>query len=141
LKELALLHSPKSLLPPCCSSATTHSSTCGLTLLLLLLLLLRQARLKELAQDLLGPERWRPAWGDASPWAPTVMGLTKRRLLGGTLLPAMAQHNLSIAGQVGLGCAWVVQERRCEWSQWRAEPQPRSCLNCSRLRITGSKQA
>jgi hypothetical protein len=72
---------------------------------LLLLLLLLQARLKELAQDLLGPDRWRPSWGTSSPWVPSVMGLAKRRLLGATVLPAMAQHNLSIAGQVGLlGC-------------------------------------
>jgi hypothetical protein len=70
---------------------------------LLLLLLLLQARLKELAQDLLGPDRWRPAWGDGSPWAPTVMGLAKRRLLGSTVLPVMAQANLSIAGQVSRG--------------------------------------
>eukprot|EP00775_Hariotina_reticulata_P005625 gene5625-5864_t len=38
-------------------------------------------RLKELAQDLLGPERWVPEMADIHPWRPTVLGLSKRRLL------------------------------------------------------------
>jgi hypothetical protein len=65
--------------------------------LLLRLLLLLQARLKELAQDLLGPERWAPSLGPASPWVPSVMGLDKRRLLEQLVLPAMAAQSLSIA--------------------------------------------
>jgi hypothetical protein len=71
-----------------------------LLLLLLLLLLLHQARLKELAQDLLGPERWSPSWGASSPWAPSLMGLDKRALLARLVLPAIAQHRLGIAAHV-----------------------------------------
>ncbi|KAF6253709.1 hypothetical protein COO60DRAFT_393877 [Scenedesmus sp. NREL 46B-D3] len=59
-----------------------------------------EARLKELAQDLLGPERWSPAQRGACRWAPSVLGLDKRELLQRLVLPVMAQHSLSIAGHI-----------------------------------------
>ncbi|KAF8066171.1 abcG22 [Scenedesmus sp. PABB004] len=59
-----------------------------------------QSRLKELAQDLLGPERWTPALAASCAWQPRVLGLDKRAMLGALLVPAAAREGLPIARSV-----------------------------------------
>jgi hypothetical protein len=56
-----------------------------------------QNRLRELAQDLLGPERWTPTAASSSAWSPSVLGLTKRDLLARLLVPAAAAEGLAMA--------------------------------------------
>lgn len=106
---------------PGTSSSADHSTTCHHLLLLhqstnvcvcdyahqsttpalpLSLLPCSQTRLKELAQDLLGPERWTPAWG-SNPWDHLVLGMDKRQLLRTAVIPVMASFGLKLVTQVG----------------------------------------
>lgn len=62
---------------------------------------LLQGRLKELSQDLLGPDRWTPDLGDV-PWCPQVLGLDKRWLLGEVVVPILARFGFRLSTEVRL---------------------------------------
>lgn len=59
-----------------------------------------QGRLKEMAQDMLGPERWLPQLAASHPWRPAVLGHDKRQLLRELLVPVAAAAKLPIATAV-----------------------------------------
>lgn len=69
--------------------------------------LLVKTRLRELAQDLLGPVRWCATWGASSAWSPRLLGRDKRGMLAALVLPAMAEHGLGSTLQVSeaSGCS------------------------------------
>jgi hypothetical protein len=63
-----------------------------------------QERLRELSQDLLGPDRWDLGMLSSCDWMPKLLGLDKRTMLSHIVVRVMAREGLPLAKTVGL--AW-----------------------------------